>query len=143
MFAAFFKPKCNNIGFEDVQFAIQNPEQFLVINTLMANEQDCLISTTVSDKEEETILNQLIADYDVATKRVVVYGKHSADYSSLDKYNQLYSLGFQNVFLYRGGMLEWMLLQDVYGADEFPTTKKTLDILKFKPLRQFGGLYIT
>ena len=30
-------------------------------------------------------------------------------------------------------MFEWMLLQDIYNANDFPTTKKELDILKFKP----------
>jgi len=30
------------------------------------------------------------------------------------------------------------LLQDIYGDDEFPTTRKMLDILKYKPPRRFG-----
>jgi hypothetical protein len=30
-------------------------------------------------------------------------------------------------------MFEWLLLQDIYGAAEFPTTKKELDLLKYKP----------
>ena len=42
-------------------------------------------------------------------------------------------LGFQNVYLYMGGMFEWLLLQDIYGIDEFPTTNKFLDILYYKP----------
>ena len=29
-------------------------------------------------------------------------------------------------------MFEWLLLQDIYGDDEFPTTTKELDILKYK-----------
>jgi hypothetical protein len=37
--------------------------------------------------------------------------------------------------MYLGGMFEWMLLQDIYGRDEFPTTSKVLDILKYKPKR--------
>jgi hypothetical protein len=32
-----------------------------------------------------------------------------------------------------GGLFEWLMLQDIYGSDEFPTTKKELDILKYKP----------
>jgi len=143
MFSSFFTSKCNKVGFEDVQFAIQNPDQFLLINTMSINEQDCLIQTTLSYKEEETILNKLISNYDVASKRLIVYGKHSTDDSAVSKYTQLCSLGFQHVFLYGGGMFEWMLLQDVYGSDEFPTTKKTLDILKYKPSRYFGSLYLT
>ena len=34
-------------------------------------------------------------------------------------------------------------LQDIYGHTEFPTTKKTLDILKFKPTGLFNKRYIT
>ena len=50
-----------------------------------------------------------------------------------EKYSQLSSLGFYNVYIYPGGLFEWLLLQDVYGVDDFPTTKKELDILRFKP----------
>jgi hypothetical protein len=35
--------------------------------------------------------------------------------------------------LYAGGLFEWLLLQDIFGAAEFPTTKKELDIIKYKP----------
>jgi hypothetical protein len=35
--------------------------------------------------------------------------------------------------MYLGGMFEWMLLQDIYGKEDFPTTEEELDILKFKP----------
>jgi hypothetical protein len=44
--------------------------------------------------------------------------------------------GFPEVYVYSGGLFEWMLLQDIYGQDEFPTTKKVLDILKWKPASQ-------
>jgi hypothetical protein len=30
-------------------------------------------------------------------------------------------------------MFEWLLLQDIFGEKEFPTTKKELDVLKYKP----------
>ena len=43
------------------------------------------------------------------------------------------SIGFKNVFIYNGGLFEWLLLQDIYGEDNFPTTKHILDILKYKP----------
>ena len=29
-------------------------------------------------------------------------------------------------------MFEWLLLQDIYGYDNFPTTIKELDILKYR-----------
>jgi hypothetical protein len=48
------------------------------------------------------------------------------------KYQQLLTLGFYNVFVYMGGLFEWLMLQDIYGKELFPTTKKELDLLKFK-----------
>jgi hypothetical protein len=42
-------------------------------------------------------------------------------------------MGFINVYLYPGGLFEWLLLQDIYGDDYFPTTIKEFDIFKYKP----------
>ena len=47
-----------------------------------------------------------------------------------------------NVFIYSGGMFEWLCLQDIYGNELFPTTKKELDILKYKPISNFSKLYL-
>jgi hypothetical protein len=47
------------------------------------------------------------------------------------KYKQLISFGFQEVYVYTGGLFEWVLLQDIYGIKEFPTTTVVLDILRF------------
>jgi hypothetical protein len=57
---------------------------------------------------------------------------NACDESIVVKYNQLNKLGFTNIHVYVGGLFEWMLLQDIYGEDMFKTTKKELDILKFK-----------
>jgi len=43
-----------------------------------------------------------------------------------------------DVAMYCGGLFEWMLLQDVYGSVEFPTTGREVDILKFRPTKTFG-----
>jgi hypothetical protein len=56
---------------------------------------------------------------------------------------ELVQLGFYQVYIYTGGLFEWMLLQDIYGADDFPTTKKELDILKYKGNKVFGVGLIT
>jgi len=37
-----------------------------------------------------------------------------------------------NLYVYIGGLFEWLLLQDIYGDEEFPTTSKIIDILKYK-----------
>ena len=52
-------------------------------------------------------------------------------------------LGFVNINIYTGGMFEWLLLQDIYGNDEFKTTKRELDILKYRPDSKLNKLYLT
>ena len=54
-------------------------------------------------------------------------------------------LGFHNVFIYPGGIFEWLLLQDVYGDedDAFPTTVKELDILRYKGCSELNKLLLT
>ena len=54
------------------------------------------------------------------------------DNSTNNKYKQLTDFGFKNVFVYRGGLFEWLLLQDIYGEEQFKTTTKVIDILKYK-----------
>ena len=119
------------INFEDMQTVIKNPEVYLIINTLPPSEQSCLIVNTTLASDEETIINQFMkANKSV---RVIIYGKSCNDDTTNKKYQQLLSLGFYNIYLYSGGMFEWLLLQDIYGKELFPTTKKELDLLKYKP----------
>ena len=120
------------INYEDVQHIIKNPEGHILINTLLETEQECLITNTINIKNEEAIINKCI-QYGKKDIKIIIYGKNCNDERIYNKYNQLSSLGFYNVFLYTGGMFEWLMLQDIYGENEFPTTKKQLDILKYKP----------
>ncbi len=120
------------VNFEDIQYTIKNPETNILINTLNDNEQECLILNTIKAANEEAIINQLLKNGNKSVK-IIIYGKNSNDEKIHKKYNQLMSLGFFNIYLYVGGMFEWLLLQDIYGSLEFPTTKKELDILKYKP----------
>ena len=34
-------------------------------------------------------------------------------------------------------MFMWLLLQDIYGDDMFPTTNKCIDLLKYKETSRF------
>jgi rhodanese-related sulfurtransferase len=120
------------INYEDVQFIIKNPEGHLLINTLAPSEQNCLIVNTMNINNEENIINNCIKK-GAKDIKIIIYGKNSNDEKILNKYNQLTSLGFHNVYIYTGGLFEWLMLQDIYGENEFPTTKKELDILKYKP----------
>jgi hypothetical protein len=131
------------IGFEDLQLACSDPphvSKYIIINTLNSANQDCLIYNTVLfDQEELTINKYLKSSLDVI---IIVYGLNACDDTVIKKYDQLTSLGFYNVYMYVGGLFEWLLLQDIYGDDEFKTTKKELDVLKYKPGKQFGLQYL-
>ena len=120
------------INYEDVQFIIKNPEGHLLINTLSTSEQTCLIVNTININNEENIINTCIKR-GAKDIKIVIYGKNSNDEKLYNKYSQLTSLGFYNVYVYTGGLFEWLMLQDIYGEKEFPTTKKELDLLKYKP----------
>jgi rhodanese-related sulfurtransferase len=120
------------INYEDVQHVINNPQMYLLINTLDSKEQNCLIVNTINITNEETIINKLIQTGNKNIK-IIIYGQSCNDDKIYSKYSQLNSLGFYNVYIYAGGLFEWLLLQDIYGEKEFPTTKKELDFLKYKP----------
>ena len=122
-------PSNKYINFEDMQSAINNKE-YIIINTLPEAQQTCLIVGTLNMNNEVEILNaNLKADKSI---RIIVYGPNSSDPSVNKKYEQLLSLGFSNVFIYGGGLFEWLLLQDIYGKDQFKTTIQERDILKYK-----------
>jgi hypothetical protein len=122
------------INYEDIQHILKHPEGHLLINTLSETEQECLILNTMNIKNEENIINSCIKNGRKDIK-IIIYGKNCNDEKTINKYNQLTSLGFYNVYIYVGGMFEWLMLQDIYGEKEFPTTKKELDILKYKPYK--------
>jgi len=122
----------NKINYEDIQYVIKNPETYLLINTLHANEQACLLPNTININQEEEIINKLMKNRNKEVK-IIIYGKNYNDDKIYKKYDQLLSLGFYNIYIYLGGMFEWLTLQDIYGTTEFPTTKKELDLLKYKP----------
>lgn len=125
--------KCN---FEDVQYFIKdNNTNKILINTLPDTEQRCLIQKTIVSSVEEKIINDAL--YNNLNIHIIIYGKNSNDQSIYDKYKKLYDLGFHNVYLYIGGMFEWLCLQDIYGEEMFPTTNKELDILFYKPKQFF------
>ena len=119
------------LNFEDMQDIIKTHTNYIIINTLPENQQECLITHSLNASQEESVINNCIQKRKTDTK-IIVYGQSSNDESIRNKYRQLTKLGFTQVYIYTAGLFEWLLLQDIYGADEFPTTKKELDILKYK-----------
>lgn len=124
------KSSIQKINFEDVQNIVQHKKRnYIIINTLDASNQQCLIPNTIDIQQEEQIINKYLNK----GISIVVYGKNSNDDKIFKKYEQLIGLGFSSVYVYTGGMFEWLLLQDIYGKEEFPTKGNELDILKFRP----------
>ena len=130
------QPSIKKVNFEDIQNLLQKNEKTILINTLTTENQICIIPRTLDYKKEEEIVNKLLNNDKNAS--IIIYGKNSHDMKVYEKYNQLIDLGFTNVYIYPGGMFEWMLLQEIYSNEHFPTTSSELDILKFKPK---SGMY--
>ena len=113
-----------------MQTVINNNYDTIIINTLDMSKQKCLIEGTIQIEHETKIVNEQLEKN--KSIRIIVYGMNSTDETIVKKYDQLISLGFTNVYIYLGGLFEWLLLQDIYGSDEFPTTTVQRDILKYK-----------
>ena len=120
----------NKINFEDMKY-MQNNSNSIIINTMEPYKQNCLIEGTLSISKEETTLNNLLSKGKFE-ENIIIYGENSTDNTLIKKYNQLNKLGFVNVYIYMGGLFEWLLLQDIYGKDYFKTTTLVNDFLKYK-----------
>ena len=128
------------VNFEDVQWIMKHREgKYLLINTLNSQEQKCLINNTLPIDSEVKIINDCMKHGKVT---IIIYGKNSNDETVTKKYNQLTSLGFSHIYVYSGGLFEWLCLQDIYGEEDFPTTSKEMDILKYKPISRFQNNYL-
>ena len=122
-------------NFEDVQSA---QETALLISVFTTDEQSILIAGTIR-------INDEVAAVEDALKRkipIIVYGKNVDDLAAIAKCSQLQSLGSKQ-YLYAGGLFEWLLLQDIYGNELFPTTNITVDILRYKPKSLLMKRYLT
>ena len=134
------------INYEDMQLVCShsynnnNNNKYAIINTLDPMYQTCLIPNTIPIAEEEEVINDVITNS--KKTKIIIYGLNSNDEKVYSKYEQLVKLGVKHVYIYTGGMFEWLLLQDVYGRELFPTTSRELDILKYKPRKILDILFI-
>ena len=124
----FQKPKPPlRVNYEDIQLA-QTSVDMIIISTLPNDEQSILIHKTVPSINEIHAVEHAIQ----YRKNIIIYGKHSNDDKIYEQYDKITKLG-GNASIYVGGLFEWLLLQDIYGEKDFPTTNIELDILKYKP----------
>ena len=105
-------------------------DEFLLVNTLPLHRQRYLIQGTLPGIEESKKINEYL--YRNKEISIVLYGMDCNDRSVVTKFAQLKTLGFSNVSIYRGGLFEWALLQEIYG-NNFPTEgtiEDPLDVYK-------------
>ena len=102
----------------------------VLINTMSDTQQGCLIKNTITANKETDFINELFKIN--KKKEIIVYGKNHRDLKIIEKYNQLKKLGFINVFIYFGGLFEWLLLKEYYGEINFPIDGKMGDISQYK-----------
>lgn len=107
------------VSFENIQNMLNN-DNVLILSTLSENNQYCLIKGTLDISQEEVTINNLIKS-NYFSKIIIIYGENDHDSSVLDRYYQLKKLGFKQIYMYLGGIFEWLLLQDIYSCDKFPT----------------------
>jgi hypothetical protein len=119
----------NKVSFQDMKNSIE--KRHTIITVMKEGDDSCMIYGTVSIHREEEVIND-IYNNDLTTP-VIIYGYNDCDENIIQKYKQLKELGFVNVFIYPGGMFEWLLLQDIYTDNNFKTTRKELNLLKYKP----------
>ncbi len=137
MFSSLLGPaKRMVVGFEDMKHAVSNPSKFIIINTLLGNDQDILIRGTIPLEREEMAINEQLTNYTAPDLPIIVYGRNSCDLTVDAKQSQLRALGIKDVYVYTGGLFEWLLLGEVYGADEFKIEnrghKHSIDILRYR-----------
>ena len=127
------------INYEDIQYFVKNSQNlsYILINTLNENKQKCLIPNTINYEQEEKIINNYLTKN--KNIKIIVYGENSNDNKAIEKYLQLQKLGFNNVYIYCGGLFEWLLLQDIYGEELFPTTSKINNALIYKAPNLFNS----
>jgi hypothetical protein len=98
----------NKVNFEYIQKCINyGSEKILLINTLDYGKQECLIKNSIHALKEEEILNNCLKNNRVI--KIIIYGENCTDNKVIVKYNQLYKLGFVNLYVYIGGLFEWLL----------------------------------
>lgn len=136
-----FSSKIKYLSYKDIQEftnrmeknTLRNP--MYIINTLSIEDQQCLIKGTIDANKEERIINNLL-QRDKSTM-IIVYGRHSCDETVFTKYEKLTKLGFTHVYMYIGGLFEWLCLQDIYSSSFFPTTNSCLEILNYAPKHMY------
>ncbi len=120
-------------NYSTIQNAIRSGKT--IIHIMNVSDETILIKGTLpANKEVEQINNWILNN--AFENEIYIYGYSNADFNKLlQRQKQLLGLGFKHVYIYFGGMFEWLLLRDVFGETEFQldgvVTGAVVDILKY------------
>lgn len=117
------------VSFQDMIHCVEH--KYTIITVMKYDDNLCLIKGTVPIINEEPVINKIYST-DLSTP-IVIYGYNSCDENVIKKYIQLKDLGFTNIYVYPGGMFEWLLLQDIYTDKYIKTNLKEMNLLKYRP----------
>ncbi len=123
----------NYANYCDIQNAVRSGKT--VVHIMDVSDETILIKGTLTAYQEVEKINLWISN-GAFDNEIYIYGYSNADFNKLlQRHKQLLGLGFHKVYIYFGGMFEWLLLRDVYGATEFPLDGlikgAMVDILKY------------
>ena len=122
----------SSISFDGLKDILRKND-VLLISTLPETMQDCLIKGTLASIGEEEAINKILEDRCKSLWSIIIYGRNCLDSTVERKHAQLIKAGFKKVYVYVGGMFEWLLLQETYGEDNFPTSRVCTNILRYCP----------
>jgi transcriptional antiterminator len=106
------------IGYEDITNISSNKD---IILTVMNYKTKIFIKNTIMIEDEEKFINDIISNKTQKQYNIIIYGKNSKDLEIIyKKINQLIQLGFNSFSIYASGMLEYLLLRELFGSERFP-----------------------
>lgn len=144
----------NKIGADDVLLLMSEDRTNILLNTLPAAEQNCLIKNTTLVEMEEYAVNTILSERKSHNTKIIIYGKNHTDKSPIIKYRQLIRLGYDErlLYIYSGGLFEWSCLQlldkikdDAPSAikERYETTCPCNDPFSYKPLSMLMHNFIS
>lgn len=110
-----------------------------IIHIMDVADELILIKGTLKAHQEVDQINNWLSN-NTFHNDIYIYGYSNADFNKLlQRQKQLHGLGFKHVYIYFGGMFEWLLLRDVFGETEFlldgVIKGAVVDILKYNKPR--------
>lgn len=119
------------LNFDDMKLAVDRG--YIICHIMDETDETILIKNTLSVKDEIKKINDLIkqSKFD---ETIVLYGRNYTDLEKIvQRFQHLISFGFTRVFIYVGGLYEWVLMQNLYGDKLFPTNN-SIDLTNIKSI---------